>query len=138
MTRVRLSVDVEPELRRRVRIAAASSDQSVKEWLEGVLERELKRELEREPGRELGRTREDVAWMESDLSNLGGFEPYEWAEGELEEGGPVRHVSGHGLRVMEQEESEPRAEQQATGAATSDAKGDADVRTGQEEEPDGK
>lgn len=51
MTRVRLSVDVEPELRRRVRVAAASRDQSVKEWLEGVLQREL------------GRMNEDVAWM---------------------------------------------------------------------------
>ena len=39
MTRVRLSVDVDSELRRRVRLAAASKDQSVKEWLEAVLER---------------------------------------------------------------------------------------------------
>jgi predicted transcriptional regulator len=56
VTRVRLSVDVDPELRRRVRMAAASKDQSVKEWLEDVLRRELKR------------TDEDIAWMESDLS----------------------------------------------------------------------
>jgi hypothetical protein len=87
VTRVRLTVDVDPELRRRVRMAAASKDQSVKEWLEGVLERELKR------------TDEDIAWMEGDLSRLGEYEPYEWAEGELEDETPVRYVPGKGLRV---------------------------------------
>jgi len=80
-------VDVEPELRRRVRMAAASKDQSVKEWLEGVLERELKR------------SHEDIAWLESDLSRLGEIEPYVWAEGELEDETPVRHEPGRGLRV---------------------------------------
>jgi predicted transcriptional regulator len=87
VTRVRLSVDVDPELRRRVRMAAASKDQSVKEWLEDVLKRELKR------------TDEDIAWMESDLSRLGEHEPYEWAEGELEDETPVRYEPGRGLRV---------------------------------------
>ena len=43
-------MDVDPELRRRVRMAAASKDQSVKEWLEDVLKRGLKR------------SNEDVAW----------------------------------------------------------------------------
>ena len=80
-------MDVDPELRRRVRMAAASKDQSVKEWLEGVLERELERTLE------------DIAWMEGDLSRLGEYEPYEWAEGELEDETPVRHEPGRGLRV---------------------------------------
>ncbi len=87
MTRVRLSVDVEPELRRRVRVAAASKDQSVKEWLEGVLERELKR------------TDEDIAWMEGDLSRLGEYEPYEWSDGELGDETPVVYEPGRGLRV---------------------------------------
>jgi hypothetical protein len=87
VTRVRLSVDVDPELRRRVRMAAASKDQSVKEWLEGVLERELER------------TDEDIAWMDGDLSRLGEYEPYEWAEGELEDETPVRYEFGQGLRV---------------------------------------
>ena len=87
MTRVRLSVDVDPELRRRVRMAAASKDQSVKEWLEDVLKRELKR------------TEEDIAWVESDLSRLGEFEPYEWTEGELENETPVRYEPGRGLRI---------------------------------------
>ncbi len=34
MARVRLTADVEPELRRQVKIAAASSDKSVSEWVE--------------------------------------------------------------------------------------------------------
>ncbi len=87
MTRVRLSVDVDPELRRRVRMAAASKDQSVKEWLEEVLKRELRR------------TDEDIAWMESDLSRLGEYEPYPWTEGELEDEAPVRYEPGRGLRI---------------------------------------
>ena len=102
MARVRLSVDVEPELRRRVRIAAASRDQSVKEWIEDVLRRELDN-LRREPGllEELSRdlSQEDRNWMESDLSHLSEFEPYEWEEGELEEGRPVRYEPGVGLVV---------------------------------------
>ena len=80
-------MDVDPELRRRVRMAAASRDQSVKEWLEDVLRRELER------------SNEDIAWMEGDLSRLGEFEPYEWAEGELEDEKPVRYEPGRGLRV---------------------------------------
>jgi plasmid stability protein len=83
MARVRLSVDVEPDLRRRVRIAAASKDQSVKDWIEQVLEDALEYDEER-------------AWMESDLSRLGEFEPYEWEEGELEEGEPVSYEPGVG------------------------------------------
>ena len=80
-------MDVDPALRRRVRMAAASKDQSVKEWLEGVLKRELER------------TDENIAWMEGDLSRLGEYEPYEWAEGELEDETPVRYEPGQGLRV---------------------------------------
>jgi hypothetical protein len=72
MKRVRLLVDMDPELRRRVKVAAARKDQSVKEWIEDMIEREL-----------------DRTWMESDLSRLGEFEPYEWEEGELDEGKPV-------------------------------------------------
>lgn len=86
MSRVRLSVDVDPELRRRVKLAAASRDQSVKEWIEGLIRRELEREMDR-------------SWMESDLSRLEEFEPYEWAEGELERGKPVRYEPGSGFVV---------------------------------------
>ena len=66
-----MSVDVDPELRRRVKVAAASRDQSVKEWMEEVIRCEIERE-------------QDRVWMESDLSRLGEFESYEWEEGEPE------------------------------------------------------
>lgn len=32
---------------------------------------------------------EDEKWLETDLSNLGSYEPYEWEPGELNEGLPV-------------------------------------------------
>ena len=41
-------------------------------------------------------TGEDRAWLESDLSRISGYEPHEWAEGELEAGEPVRYVPGVG------------------------------------------
>jgi hypothetical protein len=44
MERVRLSADVEPDLRRRVRIAAAKSDRKVSEWIAEAVRRELERE----------------------------------------------------------------------------------------------
>lgn len=48
-----------------------------------------------------GPNAEDLAWLNSDLSSLGAYEPYEWAEGELEEGKPVRYVPGKGLVIEE-------------------------------------
>ena len=52
--RVRLSIDVEPELRRRVKIAAARHDQSVREYVEDALRQALDQEPEtgetNEPG----------------------------------------------------------------------------------------
>ncbi|MGK7893442.1 MAG: hypothetical protein AB4372_07415 [Xenococcus sp. (in: cyanobacteria)] len=30
--------------------------------------------------------KEDIAWLETDLSNLSEYEPYEWQSGELEQG----------------------------------------------------
>ncbi len=44
MERVRLSADVEPELRRRVRVAAAASDRKVSDWISEAVKRELDRE----------------------------------------------------------------------------------------------
>lgn len=44
MSRVRLSADVDVELRRQVRIAAASSDRSVSEWIEAAVRHKLERE----------------------------------------------------------------------------------------------
>jgi predicted transcriptional regulator len=42
--RVRLSADVEPELRRQVKIAAARSDCKVSDWIANAVRRELERE----------------------------------------------------------------------------------------------
>ncbi len=41
-----MSVEVEPELRRRVKIAAANKDQSIKEWIRGAILRELEEEYD--------------------------------------------------------------------------------------------
>lgn len=44
MEKARLTVDVDPELRRRIRVAAAVRDESLKEWIERALLRELEEE----------------------------------------------------------------------------------------------
>lgn len=44
MARVRITADVDEALRRRVKIAAVSSDRSVSEWVESAVRRELERE----------------------------------------------------------------------------------------------
>ena len=41
---------------------------------------------------ENSRTREDTDWLESDLSSLDNYESYEWQEGELQEGLPVKFI----------------------------------------------
>ncbi len=38
------------------------------------------------------RTQEDTNWLESDLSSLDNYESYEWQEGELQEGLPVKFI----------------------------------------------
>ncbi|OYQ64142.1 hypothetical protein B9G53_13310 [Pseudanabaena sp. SR411] len=42
---------------------------------------------------ENSRTQEDTDWLESDLSSLDNYEPYEWQEGELLEGLPVKFIA---------------------------------------------
>jgi len=42
------------------------------------------------------RTQEDTDWLESDLSGLDNHEPYEWQEGELQEGLPVKFIAETG------------------------------------------
>lgn len=53
-TRVRLTADVDPDVKKRVRIAAIESETSVSEWVERAVVRELERAEVREPshGRE--------------------------------------------------------------------------------------
>ncbi|MEH2390963.1 MAG: DUF2281 domain-containing protein [Nostoc sp.] len=36
----------------------------------------------------------DAGWLETDLSNLGSYEPYDWQPGELEKGLPVKYFEG--------------------------------------------
>jgi hypothetical protein len=42
------------------------------------------------------RSQEDTDWLENDLSNLENYEPYEWEEGELQEGFPVKFIAETG------------------------------------------
>ena len=44
--RARLSIDVEPELRRRIKIAAAARDLSVRECVEAILRQALEAEAQ--------------------------------------------------------------------------------------------
>lgn len=41
MEKVKLSIEVEPELSLRVKIAAANRDQSIREWIVGAIHHEL-------------------------------------------------------------------------------------------------
>ena len=41
-------------------------------------------------------TQQDRDWLESDLSGLESYDSYEWQEGELEEGLPVKFVAETG------------------------------------------
>ncbi len=98
MARVRLSVDIDADLKKRIKLAAVSSDQSVKAWIEQALSEALARQ-------------EDRAWMESDLSGLGDIEPYEFQEGDLERGDPVEYVPGVGFVVIEDAKEPEEGEQ---------------------------
>jgi hypothetical protein len=42
------------------------------------------------------RTQEDIDWLESNLSGLDNYEPYEWQEGELQEGLTVKFIAKTG------------------------------------------
>lgn len=47
----------------------------------------------------LERNAEDRAWLNSDLSRLGEYEPYDWGTGGVPKGQPVRYVFGVGFMV---------------------------------------
>jgi len=75
--RVRLSVNVDPELRRQLKIVASQRDQSVREFVEGVLAAAIAgadtasaRQAKRAPSRSLGAgedaelaARDSKAWL---------------------------------------------------------------------------
>lgn len=64
----RLTVDIDSDLKRRVKIAAARQDQSIKEWVVNALEQALEHTIE------------DNQWLKQDLSELSSLEPYEWGD----------------------------------------------------------
>ena len=45
---------------------------------------------------------EDIAWLETDLSNLGEYEPYEWQPAELEQGLPVEIDTEKGVVIVQE------------------------------------
>jgi hypothetical protein len=44
----------------------------------------------------------DTAWMATDLSSLGEYEPYEWESGELDEGLPIKIDSNQRVVIIEE------------------------------------
>ena len=45
--------------------------------------------------------KQDIAWLESDLSNLESYGPYDWQPGELDDGLPVQYIPDVGVVVKE-------------------------------------
>ncbi len=39
---------------------------------------------------------EDKDWLDNELSSLDNYEPYEWQEGELQEGNPIKFIAETG------------------------------------------
>jgi len=48
------------------------------------------------------RQEDDAQWLETDLSNLDSYEPYDWQPGELNEGLPVKYYPGKGVVIVEE------------------------------------
>ncbi|WP_157816506.1 DUF2281 domain-containing protein [Nostoc flagelliforme] len=44
----------------------------------------------------------DAGWLETDLSNLGSYEPYDWQPGELDKGLPIKYISEVGVVIVEE------------------------------------
>ena len=45
---------------------------------------------------------QDAAWLETDLSNLGEYEPYEWQEEELNQGFPIEIDLDRGIVAIQE------------------------------------
>jgi len=50
--KVKLSLEVEPELRRRIKLSATARDESVREWVQRAILRELEAQEPGDPGGE--------------------------------------------------------------------------------------
>ena len=46
--------------------------------------------------------KENIAWLETDLSNLGEYEPYEWQPGEIEQGLPIEIDPEKGIVIVQE------------------------------------
>lgn len=44
---------------------------------------------------------QDIGWLETDLSNLDEYEPYEWQAGEIEQGSSIEIDPQRGIVVVE-------------------------------------
>jgi plasmid stability protein len=89
--RARLSIDVEPELRRRIKIAAAARGLSVREYVESILRQALEAEAQGEDAAE------QAAW--STLSARGPTQDTEQVETSIH---PLtRPEQERGLRTLE-------------------------------------
>jgi hypothetical protein len=89
--RARLSIDVEPELRQRIKIAAAARDLSVREYVEAVLRRALEAEA---PGEGAA---DQAAWSAPSARGLArGAERDEASNRAL-----IRAEQERGLRALE-------------------------------------
>lgn len=62
--------------------------------------RQKNQEKSSSPNSESIKDKTDDDWLESDLSNLGSYEPYEWQPGELDEALPVKYVPGKGIIII--------------------------------------
>jgi hypothetical protein len=51
---------------------------------------------------EILKREEDIAWLETDLSDLGEYESYEWEAGELKQGLPVEIDSEKGVVTIKE------------------------------------
>lgn len=89
--RARLSIDVEPELHRRIKIVAAARDLSVREYVEAILRQALEAEAQGED------TAEQVAWSTLSAGGLARD-----AEQDEASNRPLTHAEQErGLRALE-------------------------------------
>ena len=77
--------------------------QQVSDFIEFLTWRKMASvELESISNEENLERKQDIAWLETDLSNLGEYEPYEWQTGELETGLAIEIDPEKGVLIVEE------------------------------------
>ncbi len=77
--------------------------QQVSDFIEFLTWRKMASvELESISAEENLERKQDIAWLETDLSNLGEYEPYEWQTGELETGLAIEIDPEKGVVIVEE------------------------------------